>query len=257
MIVSSIQNVDWLLPAAKPKATLFDSLPKSPIDNLLSDIQRIKDSYLQFKFDRVSLYKNDTIASDIDYRQYIQYPNGEIKNLAMMIVSRSDSNDTKAWKLMRWVQDNIKYVDDIKNYGQDEYWALPTVTMKRKTGNCEDGAFLLGSLMLNAGVDPERVRVYGGFVFSGTNASTGGHAWVSYKREIDNQWVALDWCYYPTTDAINNRPTLKEDKKYLDDYFYITAFETVDTTYFNSLRARKAYVVNNQFKHKPVVDLVV
>ncbi len=256
MNVSSVQNVDWLLPATDPKPTILDSLPKNQIGNLLTDIQRMQDSYVQFKYGKISSFKNDALVSDIDYRQYIQYPNGEIKTLAMTIVSRSDSNDDKAWKLMRWVQGNIQYVDDIKNYGQNEYWALPTMTMRRKTGDCEDGAYLLGSLMLNAGVDPGRVRVYGGFVSAGTNASTGGHAWVAYKREVDNQWVPLDWCYYPSRETINSRSTLKGDMRYLDDYFYVTAFETVDTTYFNSLRLQKAYVPE-EARPRPTLDIVV
>jgi len=115
------------------------------------------------------------------------------------------------------------------------------MTVNLKKGDCEDGAYLLGSLMLNAGVDPNRVRIYGGFVSAGTNASTGGHAWVAYKREVDNQWVALDWCYYPTDATINDRITLKADQKYINDYFYITAFGTVDASYMNSLRAKTAY----------------
>ncbi len=98
MKISNIQNVDWLLPPPAPKATVFDSLPaNNSVGNLLTDIQRVKDSYLQYKFGKVALFKNEAIASEIDYRQYLQYPNSVIKFLAMSIVSRSDSNDTKAW----------------------------------------------------------------------------------------------------------------------------------------------------------------
>jgi hypothetical protein len=158
------------------------------------------------------------------------------------------------------VEDNIQYVPDIKNYGQDEYWALPVITLNKKKGDCEDGAFLLASLMLNNGVDPDRVRVYGGFVSAGTNASTGGHAWVAYKREIDNDWVALDWCYYPTEELVSDRATLEEDLRYLDDYFYVTPFETVDATYMNTIRnlfqgAIKAYT--NKPQQEFTIDIRV
>lgn len=243
MNVSGIQNIDWtpLFPDAVPrKITLVDLIPKpesTPIGNLLSNIQRIKNSYLQFKFGNIGLFQNGSpVSSEIDYGRYLQFHNSRIKALAMSIVKPSDSDDNKALKLLRWVEKNIKYVSDIKNYGQDEYWALPVITLARMSGDCEDGAFLLGSLMLNAGVNPNRVRVYGGFVSAGTNASTGGHAWVAYKRKVDNQWVALDWCYYPTEESIDDRLTLKNDRKYLDDYFYITAFGTVDATYTNTIR---------------------
>lgn len=264
MKLSAIDGVDWslLFPQTAPPATIFDSLPKdNSIGNLLGDIQRIKDIYIQFKYGKIALFQNDAVVqSDLDYGYYLQFPNDQVKSLAMSIVSRSDSDDEKAWKLLRWVEDNVQYKDDISNYGRDEYWALPTLTIKKRTGDCEDGAFLLGSLMLNAGVDPDRVRVYGGFVSAGTNASTGGHAWVAYKRQVDNQWVALDWCYYPTEEQINDRRTLKTDTKYVDDYFYIDPFETVDTSYMNTLRAegiQKAYVLNHQPRPVSILDLVV
>jgi len=121
MRVSSIDYVNWLLPAADPKPTIFDSLPKTknPIDSLLLEVQRINNVYLQFKYGNVSLFKNNTAVSELDYTKYIQYPNSKIKSLAMSIVSKTDSNDEKAWKLLRWVEDNIQYTDDLKNYRQD------------------------------------------------------------------------------------------------------------------------------------------
>lgn len=254
--MSYIQNIDWLLPPPAPKPSIFDSLPNNnPIGSLLTDIQRIKDTYIQIKYGKIALFQNDSqVSSDLDYGRYIQFPNSQVKSLAMSIVSRADSDDTKAYKLLRWVEDNVTYTDDVKNYGEDEYWALPTMTINKKKGDCEDGAFLLGSLMLNAGVNPDRVRVYGGFVSAGTNASTGGHAWVAYKRQVDNQWVALDWCYYPTENQINDRPTLKADTKYMDDYFYVTAFGTVDTSYMNTLRTQNA---RNAYTSKPPVKSLV
>jgi predicted transglutaminase-like cysteine proteinase len=43
-------------------------------------------------------------------------------------------------------------------------WALPTMTVESGQGDCEDGAFLIQSLALHAGVDPDRLRTYGGIV---------------------------------------------------------------------------------------------
>ncbi len=66
------------------------------------------------------------------------------------------------------------------------------LTMK---GDCEDGAFLIMSLGLNAGVDPAKLRMYGGFVDAGQGAASGSHGWVAYRRESGNEWVAVPICY--------------------------------------------------------------
>lgn len=251
MIISGSQlNIDWsidllpLLPEVAPKeVTLVDLLPKpkknDSIGNLLNNIRKINDIYFLLRYGKAAFLENSPAqSSGLNYGNYLQFPNAKIKALAMSIVKPSDFDDVKALKLLRWMQDekNLKYVSDIQNYHQDEFWALPIVTLNRKKGDCEDGAFFLGSLMLNAGVDPSRVRVYGGFVSAGTNASTGGHAWVAYKRKTDNKWVTLDWCYFPIDNPIADRPTMAKDFKYLDDYFYVTAFGTIDATYMNTIR---------------------
>jgi len=53
-------------------------------------------------------------------------------------------------------------------------------------GDCEDGAFLVHSLLLHAGVPYDRIGTYGGLVESGEGAATGGHAWTAYRRESDD-----------------------------------------------------------------------
>jgi predicted transglutaminase-like cysteine proteinase len=223
------------------KASITDLFPKPKADaigTLLSDIQRVNDSFLQLKLGKLKLFNNDgsEAQSSVDYTPYLQLGSQKIRDLARSIVSPRDSDDVKAAKIRDWVEQNIEYADDLKTYKTDEYWALPTMTLNKGQGDCEDGAFLQASLMLNAGVDPDRVRVYGGFVSAGTNASTGGHAWLAYKREEDNEWVALDWCYFPNSEEINDRKTLEEDTKYMDDFFYVTATKTVETPYNNTLR---------------------
>ena len=211
--------------------------PFDGIGTLLADIQRIKDSYLQVQYGRLNLFQNDKpLEPKVDYGHYLQLGNPDVMRLARQITSPGDSDDEKATKIRDWVEANITYADDLVTYKALEYWALPTMTMRRGQGDCEDGAFFQASLMLAAGVNPDRVRVYGGFVSAGTNASTGGHAWLAYKRESDNEWVALDWCYFPTNEAVAERLTLRKDFKYQDDFFYVTATDTVETPYVNTIR---------------------
>jgi hypothetical protein len=35
--------------------------------------------------------------------------------------------------------------------------------------------------------------MYGGFVDAGQGAESGSHGWVAYRRESDNEWVAVDF----------------------------------------------------------------
>lgn len=216
--------VDQLFPTQSiiPHKTLVDYLSPSNLTD-----PRNPFSALNLKVQLYAYNKYGKIQNKIDYRMYLQYPNSQITNLVNTIVGRADSDDQKAYKIIEWVQKNIKYTSDIYNYGRDEYWALPTQTLQKKKGDCEDGAFLIQSMLLASGVSPDRLRTYGGLVIDPAGG-LGGHAWTVYKRQTDNQWVLLDWCYNPDDTPISKRTVFKQYKDYIDSYFYVTAKETVD-----------------------------
>jgi len=225
-----------------PNKNIWDSFlkPKSVsplVRDLLPTINKIQMNWIQLKMafiDGKELSSSDDVVNE--YAAYLQYPNDEIAALAKSIVAPGDSDDVKAWKIVVWVQENITYKSDIKNYGKMEWWALPTETVERKSGDCEDGAFLIHSLMLNSGIPWDRIRTYAGEVVVGQGASSGGHGWTAYKRETDDEWVVLDWCYYPNQKQISDRTPMKEDYKYIDDWFYIDAHKTTETPYANKVR---------------------
>jgi hypothetical protein len=172
----------------------------------------------------------------LKHKHLLQYPNKQIKKLVDTIVKPSDRPDIKARKILFWVQENFKYVSDKENYNRDEYWAIPTMSIKRLKGDCEDGAFLIHSMMLNAGIDPKRIRTYGGAVkINSKTAPFGGHGWTAFKRAKDGKWVALDWCYYPNWKGIAKRQPLSKNMKYMDDWFFI------DINGFHDAR-RKNYI---------------
>ncbi|MBW2144331.1 MAG: transglutaminase domain-containing protein [Deltaproteobacteria bacterium] len=167
---------------------------------------------------------------------YLQYPNKIIKDKALSIVSPGDDDDTKANKLHKWILENFLYITDAQQYGREELWVPPVMSLRKGSGDCEDGAFLLHSLMLNAGIPADRIRTYGGMVkVPGTN-SEGGHAWTAYRRESDNQWVVLDTSYYPNPSHVSSLPLMTEDIRYVDDIFFITLNETVITEATNRIR---------------------
>jgi hypothetical protein len=161
--------------------------------------------------------------------------------MAMKIVHRHDSDDIKMEKIQRWVVDNIEYVTDEEQYGFSELWVPPVMLLLTQKGDCEDGAFLMMSLGLNAGVAPAKLRMFGGFVDAGQGAPSGSHGWVAYRRDADNEWVALDFSYFPDLRPMGDRIPLKDDEKYVDDYFFITNTYIVVTENTNRIRDPEVY----------------
>lgn len=88
-----------------------------------------------------------------------------VKNVARQIdlIARSNRlNDTqKANLILKFVQQNIKYVKDKDQYGKEEYWVLPVNTLAKKAGDCEDSAFLCACLMHHCGLDVINVNMVG------------------------------------------------------------------------------------------------
>ena len=98
---------------------------------------------------------------------------------------------------------------------------------------------MIHSLSLNAGVDSERLRTYGGVVaWENENGglSSGGNAWTSYKTEEENDWIIADWCFFDTDKSFGSRTKMQDDSKYVDDYFFVNLKNTVDTPYSNGIR---------------------
>jgi predicted transglutaminase-like cysteine proteinase len=120
------------------------------------------------------------------------------------------TNDEKALAGLNWVKKNVIYTPDKDAYNYGEYWAYAYQTLKRKKGDCEDGAILLANILIRSGVPYYRVRVCAGTV------AGGGHAYCVYCRETDNEWVVLDWCYWYNNKPVSERPTHKEMRNYFD-----------------------------------------
>jgi predicted transglutaminase-like cysteine proteinase len=103
-------------------------------------------------------------------------------DLAAMIAVPGDYDDV-ALVCTQWVANNITYTPDTTL----DDWNDARHTAILGTGDCEDGAILLYSLIRNSGIPHTRVRVYIG------ETNGNGHAWVMYQRDHDNQWIVLDW----------------------------------------------------------------
>ena len=214
--------------------------------NIFDDIKgnRIQSKPNVFEHTSYKPYISNPDEVIVDYTYvnfYLQFGNEIIKNLAMEITKESDSDDEKIEKIQKWVVDNIEYKTDSKQYGYDELWVPPVMLLNTRKGDCEDGAFLIMSLALNAGIDPDKLRFYAGIVKAGIGAATGGHGWAAYKRSIDDEWVSIDFSYYPDLRDMDSRIPMREDERYVDDWLIFELGRIIITPDTNRVRSPEMY----------------
>ena len=154
----------------------------------------------------------------IDVRHFIWSVDIGLQKLLAEVPIRG-TPDEIASMIQRYVATNLSYKGD--NFiGAEEYWLYPAETLKMGTGDCEDGAILIASLLRCAGIPAWRVNVTAGWVQSAPTAPCGGHAYCCYCRELDNEWVVLDWCYYEDSHIkVMDKPLLKTIPFYKEVWF--------------------------------------
>jgi hypothetical protein len=108
--------------------------------------------------------------------------------------------DKRAMTLWRFVAQNIKYVHDSKKQNKEDFWLFPSEIYTLRQGDCEDGTFLLVSLLIACGISPFCVRAALGEIFDENDRSLGGHCWPLYKNEL-GKWCILE----STLDTIPSR----------------------------------------------------
>lgn len=182
------------------------------------------------------LPESDKELADEFRKKFLQPDSEKLHSLAQDIVSGASTDDEKAHAILTWTHANLPYVSDKTNWNKDDVWSPPTVTLKKGSGDCEDGAFLVHSLLLHAGVSSDKVRTYAGEVTSGGAAKTAGHAWTAYKRDSDGEWVPLDTSHLPTDDPVDTIKPMKYDDSYIDDWFYFTKDKWYDLKDVNTIR---------------------
>lgn len=140
--------------------------------------------------------------------------NGELVLAATSLVGEANlaslGADDLAGALLSAVADNLTYAAD-----DGEIWTCAMGTYTRGTGDCEDGAILLHALLLAAGIPADRLVT----VFGRVGVTRLGHAWVSYRRVSDGNWVVLDWTAGTTSTPVTDLPPIERAPAYaLVDY---------------------------------------
>jgi hypothetical protein len=126
----------------------------------------------------------------------------------------------------------LTYVSDSEENETYEFWQFPFETIESHHGDCEDGAILIASLAINAGIPAYRVKVAAGDVsnknyldyykLSYDNLVEGGHAYCIYLAS-DNAWRIIDWCWFSDYNvSVLEKPLAKDGGQhgmYLDTWF--------------------------------------
>ncbi len=108
-------------------------------------------------------------------------------------------------RVNQWVNREIAYVNDDRNYRQRDFWATAEQTIARGSGDCEDFAILKMQLLRAAGVDADRMKL----VLLRDLAANSDHAFLlvqtaTGKVVLDNMTDRL----YDGSQANSVRPVL-------------------------------------------------
>lgn len=154
---------------------------------------------------------------DVDVKVFIKKNDAILWHVLTQLELRKDTPNNTALAIQNFVCNFLKYkYDDIASECP-EFWLFPFEAIQSEIGDCEDGAILIASLLINAGIPSWRVKVCAAQVmadpvFAPSDEELGGHAYCIYladrpESERKLEWVILDWCYLQDPEvSIENKP---------------------------------------------------
>jgi len=129
---------------------------------------------------------NPPVTSE-QMKLYITPDDARVRAAVNDVVNRQLRIFTDFEALRDWVSSHITYRSDQEVHGVSEYWQLPSETLQRGTGDCEDFAILLCSLFRAYGVPSDQVYVAVGY----SADKTGGHAYLA-ERWYKGIWEVIE-----------------------------------------------------------------
>ncbi len=123
-----------------------------------------------------------------------------------------------------WVAANIDYKTDEERWGIEEYWQTPEETLSLRTGDCEDFAILLCTLLRAYGIDEEYI-----YVAIGVDDKEYGHAFLIEDWYLYGEWRAIE----PQVEAEPFHPGQRFKDFNLTDFLLLRNYEII--TAFNDL----------------------
>ncbi|NVM46912.1 MAG: DUF4332 domain-containing protein [Candidatus Lokiarchaeota archaeon] len=154
---------------------------------------------------------------DVDVKAFIKKNDAILWHVLTQVGLRKDTPNETALAIQNFVCSFLKYIYDDIASECPEFWLFPFEAIQSEIGDCEDGAILIASLLINAGIPSWRVKVCAAQVmadpvFAPSDEELGGHAYCIYladrpESERKLEWVILDWCYLQDPEvSIENKP---------------------------------------------------
>jgi len=167
--------------------TFRDLMPGSELDDSFSvSIEHDQNSIVEVEAScgNATSYWSDVVDAELPRRPkwtaaglFVTPREGHIQSVYREIRSRVPFF---SWILIRdWVSENIEYESDFESHDTEDFWQLGRETLETRTGDCEDFAILLCSLLRADGWSPDDV-----FVVVGENERLEHHAWGRIKVPI-------------------------------------------------------------------------
>lgn len=142
---------------------------------------------------------------DADVKAFIKDNDAILWHVINQAELRQDTPNNTAWAIQKFVCSLLKYTQDDVAEDCPEFWQFPFEAIQSQIGDCEDGAILIASLLINAGIPSWRVKVCAAQVvadpiFAPSESELGGHAYCIYLADRTDterklEWCILDWCY--------------------------------------------------------------
>jgi len=124
-----------------------------------------------------------------------------------------DDQNLRAVLILRYVHSLMTYKKDSDVWQVGEKWQTPLETFRKTTGDCEDGAILIGAFFRWCDIPSEYWSIVCGSV------QGGGHCWINYVGEFDARTYHLDWCYWYSSKLIPDRKPYSDDTRYFTEWF--------------------------------------
>ena len=152
---------------------------------------------------------------EIDLRKYVEKLPGA--NWSLFNSRQSGAFDHRSHIVAEFVAEKIAY--RVTN-GLDP-WQFPDETLALKSGDCEDRALLIASLLLASGVSSFNVRVaLGKFrAWFGKKHQDFDHVWVMYKDE-SGKWQVIEPARMKKSTTKVMRKNLPDGSEYIPYYLF-------------------------------------
>ncbi|MFX1557731.1 MAG: DUF4332 domain-containing protein [Promethearchaeota archaeon] len=158
---------------------------------------------------------------DADVKTFLKKDDAILWHVITQVGLRRDTPNETAHMIQNFVCNFLKYKYDDETEDCPEFWQFPFEAIQSEIGDCEDGAILIASLLINAGIPSWRVKVCAAQVmadpiFAPSDSELGGHAYCIYLADRPDserklEWVILDWCYLQDPEvSIEEKPLARD-----------------------------------------------